>query len=415
VSESSVTATRFVIVGGGFAGAKAAEELREQGYDGSLTIVGDELHLPYERPPLSKEYLAGSATRDSLDVHDADWYRDHHVDLRLGTAAETVDAATHEVALRDGAKIGYDKLLLATGSHARQLSIPGSRSHDVFTLRTVDDSDRIDDALADSDNVAIIGGGWIGMEIAANARGRGAEVTVIEAARYPLGAALGPELAQVFVDLHQQQGVTFHSSATVSEITADEAGRATGVRLADGTSVGADVVVVGIGAQPNLELAESAGLDINDGVLVDESLQSSDPDICAVGDIANHAHPVLGQRVRVEHWANALNQPAAAAATMLGNPTPYTELPYFFTDQYDLGMECHGHAPPGSYARTVVRGDRGGREFIAFWLDAHDHVLAGMNVNVWDVGDDIKALILAGKPVDADRLADPGTPLTDLV
>ena len=404
----------FVIAGGGLAGTKAAEALREQGYDGSVTILGDETHLPYERPPLSKEYLAGTASRDSLDVHNSDWYREHDVDLRLGTAAEAIDATAHEVVLSGGTRIGYDKLLLATGSRARHLSIPGITAREVFTLRTVEDSDRIDEALTNSSHVAIIGGGWIGMEVAANARGRGAEVTVIEAAQYPLGSALGPELAQVFVDLHQQQGVTLHPSATVSEITADEAGTATGVRLADGTWVPANVVVVAVGAQPNLELAESAGLDINGGILVDESLQSSDPDICAAGDIASHAHPVLGQRVRVEHWANALNQPAAAAATMLGNPTPYTELPYFFTDQYALGMEYHGHAPPGGYARTVLRGDRDGREFVAFWLGANDHVLAGMNVNVWDVGDDIKALILAGKPVDTDRLADPDVPLTDL-
>ncbi|HLR95367.1 MAG TPA: FAD-dependent oxidoreductase, partial [Jiangellaceae bacterium] len=318
----------FVIAGGGLAGAKAAEALREQGFDGSLTILGDETHLPYERPPLSKEYLAGTASRDSLDVHNSDWYREHDVDLRLGTAAEAIDATAHEVVLSGGTRIGYDKLLLATGSRARHLSIPGITAREVFTLRTVEDSDRIDEALTNSSHVAIIGGGWIGMEVAANARGRGAEVTVIEAAQYPLGSALGPELAQVFVDLHQQQGVTLHPSATVSEITADEAGTATGVRLADGTWVPANVVVVAVGAQPNLELAESAGLDINGGVLVDESLQSGDPDICAAGDIASHAHPVLGQRVRVEHWANALNQPAAAAATMLGRPAPYTELPY---------------------------------------------------------------------------------------
>lgn len=204
----------FVIAGGGLAGAKAAEALREQGYDGSVTIVGDETHLPYERPPLSKEYLAGSVPRDSFDVHNADWYRHDHVDLRLGTAAEAVDATAHEVVLSDGARIGYDKLLLATGSRAWHLSIPGITSREVFTLRTVEDSDRIDEALTDSDNVAIIGGGWIGMEIAANARGRGAEVTVIEAARYPLGSALGPELAQVFVDLHQQHGVSASGSNT---------------------------------------------------------------------------------------------------------------------------------------------------------------------------------------------------------
>ena len=404
----------FVIVGGGLAGAKAAEALRDQGYDGRLTLVGDEEHLPYERPPLSKGYLAGSDARESFDVHDADWYAEHKVTLVLGKAATTLDAVAHQVGLVDGTTIGYDKLLLATGSRARQLPLPGAGAVGVFTLRTVEDSDRISAAITAGGRLAMIGGGWIGMEITANARQRGADVTVIEAAAVPLGAVLGPELAQVFLDLHREHGVTFQLDAQVSEITTYDS-KVAGVRLGDGTLVEADAVVVGIGAQPNLGLAESAGLQIDNGVLVDEALQTSDPDIVAAGDIANHLHPVLGRRVRVEHWANALNQPGVAAATMLGGRTPYTELPYFFTDQYDLGMEYVGYAPPGSYARVVTRGDVGGREFIAFWLDSTDRVLAGMNVNVWDVVDDVKALILSGGPVDTDRLADPSRPLADSV
>jgi 3-phenylpropionate/trans-cinnamate dioxygenase ferredoxin reductase component len=407
-----VTETGFVIVGGGLAGAKAAEALREQGYQGPLTLVGDEEHLPYERPPLSKGYLAGSDSRESFVVHDAGWYDDRDVTLLLGKAATAVDAVAHEVSLVDGTTLSYAKLMLATGSRARRLPIPGAGAVGVHTLRTVDDSERISAAIAAGGRLAIVGGGWIGMEIAANARQRGAEVTVVEAAAVPLGAALGPELAQVFLDLHREHGVTFHLNATVAELTTNESA-VTGVRLGDGTLIEADAVVVGVGAQPNLELAESAGLALDNGVLVDEALQSSDPDIVAVGDIANHLHPVLGQRVRVEHWANALNQPAAAAATMRGVATPYTELPYFFTDQYDLGMEYVGHAPPGSYARVVTRGDVGSREFIAFWLDGSDRVLAGMNVNIWDVVDGLKALILSRGPVDLDRLANPALVLTD--
>jgi NADPH-dependent 2,4-dienoyl-CoA reductase/sulfur reductase-like enzyme len=238
-------------------------------------------------------------------------------------------------------------------------------------------------------------------------------VAVVEAADLPLAAALGPEVAQSFLTLHRDHGVVFHLGASVAAIeTEDEA--VTAVALADGTRLEADAVVVGIGAAPRLSLAEGAGLDVANGVVVDASLQTSDPDVVAVGDIALHAHPVLGQQVRVEHWANALNQPAVAAATMLGDPRPYTELPYFFTDQYDLGMEYVGHAPPGSYDRVVVRGDLDAREYIAFWLDADSQVLAGMNVNVWDVVDDVKALILAKKPVEADRLADPDVPLAAL-
>ncbi|MDX6296428.1 MAG: 3-phenylpropionate/trans-cinnamate dioxygenase ferredoxin reductase component [Nocardioidaceae bacterium] len=400
----------FVIVGAGLAGAKAVEALRELGFDGRLTLIGDEEHLPYERPPLSKGYLAGNDSRESFIVHDAGWYDDHDVTLVLGRTTTAVDPDAHEVTLVDGNTHRYDKLLLATGSRARQLPLPGAGSLGVQTLRNVEDSDRISQALDRGGRLAVVGGGWIGMEVAANARDRGAEVTVIEAADVPLGLVLGPELAQVFLDLHREHGVTFHLGAQVSELTSLES-KVTGVRLGDGTLVEADAVLVGIGAQPNIELAEAAGLDVDNGVLVDAALQSSNPDILAAGDIANHEHPVLGRRVRVEHWANALNQPAAAAATMLGTPTAYTELPYFFTDQYDLGMEYVGHAPPGSYARVVTRGNLRGREFIAFWLDGSDHVLAGMNVNVWDVVDDVKTLILSGRPVDTQRLADPDLPL----
>ncbi len=402
----------FVIVGGGLAGAKTAEALREQGYQGRITLVGAEEHLPYERPPLSKGYLAGTDARESFDVHDADWYADHGVTLLLGNAATEVDAGSHQVTLVDGSSLDYDKLLLATGSRARQLPLPGAGTAGVFTLRTVEDSDRISAAITAGGGLAIIGGGWIGMEVAANARQRGADVTVIESADLPLTAVLGAELAQVFLDLHRERGVTFHLGAQVDEITTHES-TATGVRLADGTHIEAAAVLLGIGAEPNLELARTAALDLDNGVLVDEFLQTSDPDIVAAGDIANHLHPVLGRRVRVEHWANALNQPTVAAATMLGKRSSYTELPYFFTDQYDLGMEYVGHAPPGSYSRVLTRGDLAGREFIACWLDDQDRLLAGMNVNVWDVVDDLKALILSGRPVNVERLADPQVALTD--
>jgi 3-phenylpropionate/trans-cinnamate dioxygenase ferredoxin reductase component len=403
----------FVIVGGGLAGAKAAEALRDQGYDGALTLVAAENHLPYERPPLSKGYLAGSAPREEMDVHDADWYADHHVDLLLGTVAAHLDPARHTVTLADGRQLRYDKLLLAPGSRARRLSIPGADASGVVTLRNVEDSDRIAAAIKAGQRLALIGGGWIGMEIAANAREGGSEVTVFETAELPLLAVLGPELARIFLDLHRQHGVDFQLGAQIAEITTTSSS-ATGVRLVDGTTVSAELVLVGVGAIPNVELAVDAGLDVDNGVLVDEALQTSDPDIMAVGDIANHRHPVLGQRVRVEHWANALNQPAAAAATMLGNRTPYTELPYFFTDQYDLGMEYVGYVPHGSSVRVVTRGDVAGREFLAFWVDDQSRVLAGMNVNIWDVVDDVKALILSGQPVDEHRLAEPSVPLPDL-
>ncbi len=406
------SSARIVIVGGGLAGAKAAEALREEGFDGSITLIGDENHLPYERPPLSKGYLAGNDDRASMDVHDEDWYAEHRIDLVLGTAATSVDSTTKEVALVDGRRFAYDQLLLATGSRARTLPLPGAGSHGVLTLRHVEDSDSLGSAFGDG-RLAVIGGGWIGMETAANARQKGVDVTVIESADLPLAGVLGPELAQVFLDLHREHGVRFQLGASVSEITVTDS-RTTGVRLADGTHVEAATVLVGIGAQPNLGLAESAGLQIGSGVLVDASLRTSNPDIWAVGDIAEEDHPFLRGRVRVEHWANALNQPAVAARAMLGQQAAYDELPYFFTDQFDLGMEYVGHAPPGSYTRVVTRGDLAGREFLAFWLDGEDRVLAGMNVNVWDVVDDVKALIMSRRPVDVDRLSDPAVALTEV-
>jgi NADPH-dependent 2,4-dienoyl-CoA reductase/sulfur reductase-like enzyme len=283
----------------------------------------------------------------------------------------------------------------------------------VRTLRTVEDSDRLIEVLGAGGRLAVIGGGWIGMEVAANARERGVDVTIIEAADLPLVAALGPDLARVFLELHREHGVVFHLGAQVDEIT-EEDGSATGVRLADGTHVPAETVLVGVGAAPNLELAESAGVDIESGVLVDASLRSSNPDIWAVGDIAAAEHPLLGRRIRVEHWANALNQPATAARAILGKEAAYDELPYFFTDQYDLGMEYIGDVPRDADPEVVIRGDLAGREFIAFWLDSDNRVLAGMNVNVWDVVDDIKSLIWPPRSVDPARLADPDVALADV-
>jgi 3-phenylpropionate/trans-cinnamate dioxygenase ferredoxin reductase component len=280
----------------------------------------------------------------------------------------------------------------------------------VYHLRDLEHADDLRAAVDTARGLVVIGGGWIGLEVAAVARQRGVEVTVVEAAALPLLGALGPELAAVFADLHREHGVDLRVGARLEEITT-AGGVATGVRLADGTTLPADAVLVGVGAEPNVELADRAGLAVDNGVLVDAALRTSDPDIVAVGDIANAQHPVLGGRVRVEHWATALNQPTMAATTMLGRPASYAELPYFFTDQYDLGMEYLGHAPAGSYHRVVVRGDTARREFVAFWLDAQDRVLAGMNVNIWDVTDTIKSMILAGQPVDADRLADPDVPM----
>lgn len=401
----------FVIVGGGLAGAKTAEALREKDFDGSIVLLSEEDHLPYERPPLSKEHMAGKKSLAEFTVHHGDWYRDHHVDLRLGTTATALDRDAHLVRLPDGSTLGYDKLALATGSRSRRPPIPGADADGVHFLRTIEESDALLEALSPGARLVVIGAGWIGLEVTAAARDRGVIVTVLEAAELPLLAALGAEMGTVFAELHREHGVDLRFQARVEEITTAD-GRATGVRLASGDALAADAVLVAVGAQPNIELAESAGLTVDGGVVVDSALRTSDPDIVAVGDIAAHFHPVLDTRIRVEHWANALNQPAAAAAAMLGHPTDYTNLPYFFTDQYDLGMEYVGYAP--HYARIVVRGDVARREFVAFWLDGDHRVLAAMNVNVWDVGDVVRALILGRMPVDPVALSDPNVPLTEV-
>lgn len=403
----------IVIVGGGLAGAKAAEALRGNGFSGLLTLIADEQHIPYERPPLSKSYLAGSSPFEESFVHSPEWYKENDVDLRLGTRAEAIDPAAHEVVLHDGARVPYAKLLLATGAVPRRLPVPGADAPGVLYLRRREDSDAIRATFGPDRDLVIIGAGWIGLEVAAAARQAGTHVTVIETAELPLLAVLGPETARVFADLHRERGVDLRLGARLVEVTVAD-GRASGVRLDDGSVVTAGAVVVGVGVAPDVALAEAAGLAVDNGVLVDASLRTSDPDIYAVGDIANHDHPVLGTRVRVEHWANALNQPAVAAAAMLGENAEYTNLPYFYSDQYDLGMEYVGWAPRGSYEQVVVRGDLGTREFVAFWLDAGNHVKAAMNVNVWDVVDEIKPLIADGVPVDPHRLVDPAVPCSEL-
>ena len=403
------TSSTFAIVGGGLAGAKAAEALRDNDFDGHVVLFAAEEHLPYERPPLSKEYLAGKKELGDFTVASSAWYRDHHVELQLGAEVSAIDPRAHTVSLPDGSAVRYDKLLLATGSQPRRPPIPGADAEGVHVLRTVDDADALKSALAEGSSLAVVGGGWIGLEVAAGARDRGVNVTVVEMAELPLMAALGREVSEVFAALHRQHGVDLRLGASVQEITT-AGGKATGLKLADGSTVDADAVLVAVGAAPNTALAEQAGLALGDGgVLVDSSLRTSDPDIFAVGDIAAAEHPLFGVRIRTEHWANALKQPAVAAAGMLGKAEEYAELPYFFTDQYDLGMEYTGYAP--DYERVVFRGNVDGREFVAFWLDRDNRVLAGMNVNIWDVLDDVKSLIRSRAPADPDRLADPQQPL----
>jgi NADPH-dependent 2,4-dienoyl-CoA reductase/sulfur reductase-like enzyme len=412
----------FVIIGAGLAGAKAAETLRAEGFTGRVILIGDELDHPYERPPLSKGFLTGSADRDSVFVQQPHWYADHDIELHLGQPVVHLDRAARTVRLGDGTALIYDKLLLATGSEPRRLDIPGTDLAGVHHLRRLAHAERLKHVLTslgrENGHLVIAGAGWIGLEVAAAARGYGAEVTVVESAPTPLHAVLGPELGSVFTDLHTEHGVRFHFGARLTEITGQD-GMVLAALTDDGEEHPAHDVLAAIGAAPRVALAEAAGLALagpaaGGGIAVDAGLRTSDPDIFAAGDVANAEHPLLGGTLRVEHWANALNGGPAAARAMLGQEVSYDRVPYFFSDQYDLGMEFSGNAAPGSYDQVVCRGDVGKRQFIAFWLK-DGRVLAGMNVNVWDVTEAIQHLIRSGRPVDPEALSDPKVPLGSLV
>ncbi|MCZ4097440.1 FAD-dependent oxidoreductase [Streptomyces sp. SID13666] len=407
-----MTPPTFVIVGASLAGAKAAEALRGHGFDGRILLIGDEPDRPYERPPLSKGYLQGKQDRDTIFVHPAQWYIDQAIDLRRDTLVTELDRDQRTVTVSGGETIGYDKLLLTTGASPRRLPVPGADLDGVLYLRRVGDCERIQRTFQSASRIVFVGGGWIGLEVAAAAREAGVEVTVLEADELPLLRVLGRQIAPVFADLHREHGVDLRLTAQVAEIVGEN-GTAAGVRLADGTRIDADAVVVGIGAVPNSQLAVASGLHVDNGITVDASLRTSDPNIHAAGDVGNAFHPMLGKHIRVEHWANALHQPETAARSMLGEAASYDRVPYFFTDQYDLGMEYAGYAEPGDYDDVVVRGDLTSMQFIAFWT-AQGRVLAGMNVNIWDVNEAIQHLVRSGTQVDRDRLADPDVPLEEL-
>jgi len=406
------TEPTYLIVGASLCGAKAAEALREEGFGGTVILLGTETERPYERPPLSKGYLLGKEEKSVIYVHDEAWYAEHEVDLRLGVTVTSVHPAGRTVTTEDGGSVEYDRLLLATGASPRRLAVPGADRDGVLYLRTVGDSERLAAAFAGGGRVVTVGAGWIGLEVTAAAREAGCEVTVVEPEPTPLYRALGPELGEMFADLHREHGVQFRFGESLSELRGpgDRVGE---VITSSGAALPADIVVVGIGAVPNTGLAADAGLEVGNGVVADAALRTSDTSIYAAGDLANSYHPLLGRRVRVEHWANALNSGPAAARSMLGQDVVYDPVPYFYSDQYDLGMETAGLPEPGTYDQVLYRGDRPGREFIAFWLK-ESTVVAGMNVNVWDVNDDIQALIRSGKQVDPARLTDPDIPLPEV-
>jgi 3-phenylpropionate/trans-cinnamate dioxygenase ferredoxin reductase subunit len=399
----------FVIVGAGLAGAKAAETLRDEGFDGRIVLVGDEPVRPYERPPMSKEYLRGEADFDSAAVHPADFYDAHDIELRVSTTVAAIHPTTSEVELAPGGRLTYDRLLLSNGAEPRRLSVPGSSLAGVLYLRTVADSDLLRQAITSAGPVVVIGAGWIGCEVAAAARQLGAEVAVVEMASVPLERVLGAEVGGIYRDLHAEHGVQLHFGVGVDSIGG--ADRVEEIRLTDGTTLAAGTVVVGVGVEPRTELAEAAGLQLANGVVTDEHLATSVTGIYAAGDVANVFYRAYGTGIRLEHWSAALNQGPVAAQNMLGNATTYEKVPYFYSDQYDLGMEYRGWAP--SFDQVVFRGDPRSGEFVAFWL-GQGRVLAAMNANIWDQADAIEALIRAGHPVDIGGLVDTDVDLASL-
>ena len=398
----------IVVLGAGLAGATAVTELRKQGFAGPLVLIGDEPDLPYERPPLSKGFLQGSEDPADFTVHDAAWYREHQVALRLGIAAISIESARRQVLFADGSAVDYDHLVLATGSRANlggNVPMAGYDLPGVHTLRKLSDAKSLRAQITDGAQVAVVGSGWIGMEVAASARQLGARVTVYSSSKVPLASIFGERFGHYLLELHQRHGVDVRTAKVQGIEQVDGHLQV----LSDAGASRADVVLLAIGAVPNVQLAETAGLTVDQGVLVDAALRSSDPRILAIGDIAQAEHPGLGRELRVEHWDNAIRQGKLAAATLMGKNQSYDWLPYFFTDQFDFGMEYVGHSDPED--ETVIRGDVDSGEFLIFWQNGQK-ITAAANVNIWDVNDQLRAVV--GREVSAERLADPKINLADL-
>ncbi len=389
----------IVIIGANLAGGRAAEALRAEGYDGRLTLVGEEPHRPYERPPLSKEILRGEWEPDKAFLRPAEYYAENDIELLLGSRATTLDADA--VALADGTRVEHDVLLLCTGGRPRTLPIPGADLDGVFTLRTIDDSLAILGSFQPGEPIVVIGAGFIGAEVAASAKTFGCEVTLLEALPVPMERALGRELGEVYAAIHRDNGVDLRTGVEVERIEGDK--ELERVALADGTTFDARAVVIGVGIEPNVELARDAGIDCDNGILVDERCATSMPGVFAAGDVANHPNPILGERIRVEHWQNAQNQAAAAAKAMLGQEAPFAEVPWFWSDQYDVNLQMAGH--PTRWDRIVYRGDVDARAFAAFYLDG-ERLVAALGVNKAKEVRGARALIEAGVQLSDDELAD---------
>ncbi|MFG1905182.1 NAD(P)/FAD-dependent oxidoreductase [Kribbella sp. NPDC048928] len=408
---------QIVIVGASLAGATAAETLRKDGWSGGIVLIGSERSLPYERPPLSKDVLLGKSGTDAAQLHDQQWYDDNTIDLRLGTTVTAIDAAAHTVTLDDGSQVPFGKLLIATGSRVRELDVPGAELPGVNYLRTAEEAQALTDAYAAKPRVVVVGAGWIGLEAASAARERGCEVTVVEPQSTALAAVLGEEVGELFAELHRQHGVLFRFGTGVEGFEGTD--KVTGVKVSAGDVVPAELVIVGVGVRPNTELAAAAGIEVatpdnGSGIVTGADLQTSVADVYAAGDVVRWDHPLFGRSVRVEHWQNAKDTGKAAAKSMLGEDVSHDAIPYFFTDQFDLGMEYAGEVPRGTSYQVVLRGDPKSGAYVAFWLAGDKHVLAGMHVNTWGAIDAVRDLIRSGKQVDPARLADSSIELSDV-
>jgi 3-phenylpropionate/trans-cinnamate dioxygenase ferredoxin reductase subunit len=398
----------YVVLGGGLAGAVAAEGLRQHGFEGRLVLIGDEAERPYERPPLSKEYLRGES-EEMPYVHPQALYAEQGIELWTSSLVGGIDTGARRLALDDGRTLEYDRLLIATGAEPRRLEVPGAELDGIRYLRTAEDSRAIRERIENQERLVVVGSGWIGAEIAASARQKGCEVTMLEMSTVPLERVLGPQVGQIYLDIHRQHGVEFIPETTVERF--EGSGSVERVLTRDGASIDTGFVVVGVGVLPRTAIAEEAGIPVENGVLTDERLETQEPGVFAAGDVANAKHAFYGRHLRVEHWANARYQGALAARTMLGLEGVNEEIPYFFSDQYDVGMEYGGFAT--EWDQVVFRGDPADGEFIAFWLEG-GRLVAGMNVNVWDVNDPIRELISSRREVDPGALADPDTPIEQI-
>lgn len=378
----------IVVVGGGLAAGSAVTELRDAGYDGDLVVLAEEHHVPYESPPLSKAVLRGEKPVESAYVHPSSWYAEHDVVVRTGSRVTAIDPVGQTVSSEVG-ETPFSALLLATGSRVRTLPIEPTDRIEVRYLRSVDDATGLHDRLGPDRRLLVLGAGWIGMEAAASARQLGTAVTVVDPAEQPLLAVLGPEVGARFAAVHRDQGVDLRTRTALDHLDGGDA------VLTDGSTVPVDTVLVGVGVVPNTELAEAAGLRVDNGVLVDSHLRTDHPAIFAAGDVANALHPVLGERVRVEHWQNALGQGRTAARALLGHPATYDDLPYFFTDQFDLGMEYFGHLGYGGFDELRLEDGADGA-FAAFWTRG-DRLVAAMHVNQWDRSDELRDRVREGR------------------